>query len=177
MTIQTIRETLKLSRRDVAFYLGISTHMVKAIELDQRAVPFDSLDGIAALAHAILDSEARGPVTADVAPATSQQLRQVKRLYRKYSSRLNKYTERLEKMQEVYVSANKSLGIYQGFAASLAPARANGDRARLKWVKWKIEELTYRIKENNPTAQEILALEIAGLQVRMKRLEGVGQKT
>lgn len=167
--IQDIREQLKLSREDVAFYLGISTHMVKSIELGRRQIPFGSLEAVLTLKKAILKGQADGPVT-DVAPATAQQVRLMKRLHRNYSRRLNKYTHQLGKMREAYAGACSSLAIYQPFAASLALAHTADERARLKWVKWKIEEVTYHLKENNPTAQEILSLEIASLQSRIARL-------
>jgi transcriptional regulator with XRE-family HTH domain len=173
MELQSIREKLKLSRLDLALYLGISVHTVKAIELNKREVPLDRLGKKADLIKGILDDKVRLQAAAYVAPATTQQMRKMKHLQQTYRRRLNTYTVKLEKMLETYAAASTGLAVVQQLAESLAKADDKNNRVRLKWTKIKINELTYIIKANNQTAQEMLILEIAGLEVRIARLEGL----
>lgn len=171
MELQSIREKLKLSRLDLALYLGISIHTVKAIELNKREVPFDRLAEKADLIKGILDDKVRLQAAAHVAPATTQQMRKMKHLQHTYRRRLNTYIVKLEKMQENYAAASTGLVVVQQLAEALAKADDKNNRVRLKWTKIKINELTNIIKTNNQTAQDMLMLEIAGLQVRITRLE------
>jgi transcriptional regulator with XRE-family HTH domain len=173
MELQSIRKTLKLSRLDLALYLDISIHTVKAIELHKREVPLDRLTEKADLIKGILDDKVRLQAAAHVAPATTQQMQKIKHLQNTYRRRLNTYTTKLEKMQENYAAASTGLVVVQQLAESLAITDARDNRVRRKWTKTKITELTYILKANNQTAQEMLTLEIAGLQMRIARLEGL----
>jgi transcriptional regulator with XRE-family HTH domain len=174
MELKSIRKKLKFSRQDVATYLGISIHTVKAIDIGNRQVPLDQLDEKADLIKAVLNDKAHRRVAADIAPATAQQIRKIKRLHHTYSRRIDNYTRQVEKMQEDCAAASKGLIAVQQLVASLTEAGADSDRSRLRWAKSKIVELTYIIKANNQTAQELLSIEIAGLKLRVERLEKSG---
>jgi len=171
MELQSIRQKLKLSRQDLATYLGISPHTVKSIELNRREVPLDHLDEKADLIKVLLDTDLQRQAVAHVAVATPEQLRKIRTLRLTYRRRLNNYTLKLQKMQENYTTAAMGLVVVQQLAASLAEAVSKDDRDRLKWTKRKTKELNYILEASNQTAQEMLTLEIDSLQARIARLE------
>jgi transcriptional regulator with XRE-family HTH domain len=173
MELQTIREKLRLSQRDIAYYLGISIHTVKAIEQGHRQVPLDMLDGKADLIKATLNEKAGRRVATDFAAPTKQQMRLMKRLRDTYTRRLDKYTLQLEKMQQDCATASRGLAFVRQVAASLARAGAKADPVRLHWSELKTAELTRSLTKNNAVAQQILTMEIAGLQVRIKQLDAL----
>lgn len=168
--IQNIRERLGVTRKDLSFYLGLSPHMIKSVEMGRRMVPMDKLPTVASLYEAMKGQE-RGAFV-DPVPANREQLRNVKRLHRKCSRRLERSVARLEKMKESYVNACASLGLCQLLAEPLEPGHSVDDRARLKWLEWKIEEMKLLIQENNAAEQELLTAEIAGLKGLVNSLEG-----
>src|SRR5688572_24435623 len=161
--LRFIREQLGITRDDLALYLGLSLNMVKSIEDDRRQTPKYCEDAVAALVDAITVGQAVKP-TGKPTPATSNQIRQLKRRHLKFSIRLRKYTERLEKMQAAYALACATLGTYEVLVRSCTPARTDNDRLHLKWAEKKVAETKYSMQENNETAQEMLALEIASLK-------------
>jgi ribosome-binding protein aMBF1 (putative translation factor) len=167
---QTLREQLGLTREDLSFYLGVSTHMVKSLEMGRRHLPMDNMAAVATLFQVMADAQTQGPA-GDPAPPTGLQIRRMKRLYRYCARRLENCTNKLKKTQESYASACARLAVYQLLAQSLTPARSTDNRARLKWTEWKIAETMQRVQDNNATAQEILAAEIAGLESMVHALE------
>lgn len=171
--LRYIRKQWGITREDLAFYLGLSPNTVKSIEDDRRHIPKSCDKAVAAAVDVIRKGNARGKVVIST-PASGQQIRLLKRRHRTYSLRLSKYTRTLEKMQSVYAQACTALGMYEALVQTYTPARTDADRSRLKWAQAKIAETTNSLQENNETAQEILALEITGLQSMLHALEASG---
>lgn len=163
--IQTIREQLELTRKELSFYLVLSPHMIKSVEMGRRQLPMESMAAVAALYQAMMDVQKHGPINDP--PMDHQQIRRMKRLHRKCSRRLDRSAAKLEKMKKSYASACNSLRFYQLLAGLL-----KGDSVRLKWTKHKINEMTQRMQDNNTVAQELLTAEIAGLKGMVRALEG-----
>jgi hypothetical protein len=171
--LRYIREQWGITREDLAFYLGLSPDMVKSIEGERRNIPKYCDKAVAAAVDAIRKCNASGKVVIST-PASSQQIRLLKRRHRTYTLRLSKCTNRLEKMQSAYALACTTLGMYEALVQSHTPSRTDADRLRLKWAQRKLNETTYSLQENNETAQEIVALEIAGLKSMLQALEASG---
>ena len=107
--LRFIRDQLGITRDDLALYLGLSPNMVKSIEDDRRQIPKYCEEAVAAMLNAIREGKARG-LAGNPTPASSQQIRLMKRRHRIFSLRLRKYTGQLERMQSAYAlaSANRS---------------------------------------------------------------------
>jgi transcriptional regulator with XRE-family HTH domain len=170
--LRFIRDQLGITRDDLARYLGLSPNMVKSIEDGRRQIPKYCEDAVAAMVNAIKEGKAIGPAGKPTL-ASSDQLRLLKRRHRRFSIRLRKFTDQLEKMQAAYALACATLGTYEALVQSCTPARTEDDRLHLKWAQKKVTETRYSLQENNETAQEILTLEIASLKSMVKGLEAL----
>jgi len=171
--LRYIRDQLGITQNDLSRYLGLSPNMVKSIEDDRRQIPKYCEGAVAALLDAIRAGQSVKPVGKPT-PASSDQIRQMKRRHLRFSIRLRKYTEQLERMQAAYALACTTLGIYEVLAQSCTPARTEDDRLHLKWAQKKVAETKYIMQENNETAQETLSLEITSLKGMVQGLEASG---
>jgi hypothetical protein len=169
--IRVVRKYLELSREQMAWYLRLSTSMVKKMELGQRQLPYSSMGPVVKIFQAIQDIQTNGPASDPPFPS-GHHTRRMKRVYRECRHALELRTDELKQMQRDYASACFNLRVYQLLAQSLPPAESNDDRFRLKWIKWMTEDTLQRLKEIDPAAQDFLIAEIAGLKSKMDVLEG-----
>lgn len=166
--IQTIRQDLGLTQNELAGYLELSVHTVQSIEQGRRELPFKSMRIAIALYNAM--NEGRTRSLHDPSPeADHQAQRKLKGLQRRCRHKLVLCREKLQKMQDDYENARRSLNAYELLADTLAP----DDLARQKWTEWRIAETLQRIKENNATEQGLLRAEIAALESRTQALENM----
>jgi transcriptional regulator with XRE-family HTH domain len=158
--IQTIREHLKISQKDLAGYLGLSPHMLQSVELERRRLPLTSLRPAMILYETIMTAQARS-TGVDASPATGRDLRHTKRLHHQCRRKLSRCKQRLENMQGAYATASSCLRIYLDLARTLGD---DDDPVCKTWIQRKIEETVQQVKDNEPAEQGLLTLEIAVLK-------------
>jgi transcriptional regulator with XRE-family HTH domain len=161
--IETIREHLQITREELSFYLQLSVHTVKAVELGRRSLPQETLMAAAALYDEIRNAQIMR-VTVDAPPPAFHHMQGAKHMHRQCRRKLDRSVDKLEKMKKSYATACFSLGVYQTLAQSLSAAVSKEDQARLVWAQRQIRDTSQCIQDTNPTAQHLLAAEIVGLK-------------
>lgn len=139
--IQTIRESLELSREELAHYLQLSVHTVVSVENDRRRLPIDSLLPSLTLFNIVKDC--------NTLFSTTEPLKEeLQELYNKKKIPGLRSRE-LKKIQKAHTIARFRLGVYQSLVQALTGTNSKADRARLQWAQEKIKQTMRQIEESN----------------------------
>ena len=172
--IQSIRQHLQLSQRDLAVYLGVSVDLIKSVEGGRRQLPLTSLQPAMTLFQVITESQSRNASVRSRLTKTDHHARRNKLLHIQYRKKLFQCEGNLENIQLAHATASINLGIYQHLALSLA---GDEDAARKTWVHKRIEEWTEKVEDNDEEAQQPLQAQVDALKEVMLALEETFEET